>query len=93
MTDAHRGTAHERGYTSDGHRSFRDEVLWRDRFTCCMCGRAADVADHYPRSRKELIAAGENPDDPAFGRALCTTCHNRHTGHTEGRDNLRRDRH
>lgn len=66
-------------YKSPGHREFRRQVLERDPI-CVLCGiRAATVADHYPKSRKELIELGFNPDDPRFGRGLCRGCHNSST--------------
>ena len=47
---------------------------------CVLCSRTATVADHFPLSRRQLLARGVvNPD--AFGhlRPLCTSCHNRET--------------
>lgn len=47
---------------------------------CVLCGKAANVADHWPYSRKELEARGEpKPDAPKHLRPLCTLCHNRET--------------
>src|SRR5690606_30750106 len=61
--DRDRGTAAERGYTGRGHRAFREEVLTRDPI-CVMCEiRQATVADHYPRSRRELVELGMDPND------------------------------
>jgi 5-methylcytosine-specific restriction protein A len=77
--DRVRGNAGERGYGHDHREQFRLAVLKRDRWICRMCGGAAVAADHYPSTRRELVAAGLNPNDPQYGRALCTTCHNRHT--------------
>ena len=75
-----RGTAAQRGY---GHRHrtlFRPRVLARAGHICQLCGTAiATVADHYPRSRRELEDAGLNPNDPQYGRALCKPCHDRET--------------
>lgn len=88
--DANRGNSHSRGYGGD-HQTFREGVLWNCRGQCVIpgCGEIATVADHYPRSRRELVAAGEDPNDPRFGRGLCKHHHDQHTGETEGRDNLR----
>ena len=73
--DKRRGTATERGYTGRGHRSFRNEVLERDEI-CVLChAAAANVADHYPISRRDLVDAGMDPDDPNAGRGLCHRCH------------------
>lgn len=77
--DKRRGTATERGYTGKGHRAFRNGVLNRDPI-CVLCEvRQATVADHHPRSRKELEALALNPNDPAFGRGLCKHCHDTET--------------
>lgn len=77
--DRARGTAAQRGYTSPGHRAFRTDVLDRDPI-CVLCHlAAATVADHWPRSRRELIDAGANPNDPRHGRGLCARCHSRET--------------
>lgn len=66
-------------YKTAGHREFRRQVLERDPI-CVLCGvRAANIGDHYPKSRKELIDLGFNPDDPRFGRGLCRGCHNSQT--------------
>lgn len=66
-------------YKSPGHREFRRLVLDRDPI-CVLCKiRASIVADHYPKSRKDLIALGFDPDDPRFGRGLCRGCHNSET--------------
>lgn len=78
-----RGSAADRGYTSKGHRQFRREVLSRD-MTCKLCEiEIATEADHYPHSRKELIALGLNPNDPQYGRGLCQPCHARHTARAQ----------
>ncbi|MEU6709988.1 hypothetical protein ABZ897_00800 [Nonomuraea sp. NPDC046802] len=37
------------------------------------------VADHHPLSRRELVARGLDPDDPQYGRGLCTSCHGKET--------------
>ncbi len=81
--DRARGTASERGYTSPGHRAFRSAVLRRDPI-CVICKTApSTVADHYPLSRKQLIAQGMNPNDPANGRGLCKTDHDQSTAHAQ----------
>lgn len=47
---------------------------------CVLCGRAANVADHHPVSRRDLVARGEaKPDAPRHLRPLCTLCHNKET--------------
>lgn len=71
-------------YKSAGHvKRFRPGVLERDAI-CVICGiRAAVVADHYPKSRQELVALGFDPDDPVHGRGLCVGCHNKATAHNQ----------
>ena len=77
--DRARGTATERGYTSRGHQIFRRIVLERDPI-CVECRvRPSTVADHYPHSRRDLLDAGLNPNDPRYGRGLCLPCHSRET--------------
>ena len=79
QADRARGTAAERGYTSAGHQRFRTAVLDRDPI-CMLCRLAASVvADHWPRSRRELLAVGDDPNDPRCGRGLCKRCHDRET--------------
>lgn len=47
---------------------------------CALCGAPSTVADHYPLSRKALVAQGvDTPDAPTHLRPLCTHCHNRET--------------
>lgn len=71
-------------YSTRGHRTFREAVLTRDPIcVLCMSVRAT-VADHYPLDRVVLIERGMDPNDPAHGRGLCTTCHNRWTAQSHG---------
>jgi 5-methylcytosine-specific restriction enzyme A len=60
-------------------------VVWLERDPICViCGIApATVADHYPLSRKELVARGMDPNDPAHGRGLCKPCHDSYSGTTK----------
>jgi hypothetical protein len=50
---------------------------------CVLCERTglsipATVADHFPLTRKELLALGiETPDDEKHLRPLCASCHSR----------------
>jgi 5-methylcytosine-specific restriction protein A len=77
--DKARGSSTQRGYTGPGHKRFRRAVLTRDPI-CVLCRKAwANVADHWPLSRKQLIDAGLNPNDPTHGRGLCKPCHDRET--------------
>lgn len=81
--DRDRGTATERGYTSRGHRAFREVVLARDP-VCVLCRSAlATVADHWPLSRRELVEQGLDPNDPGRGRGLCKPCHDTATARNQ----------
>ena len=75
-----RGTAGQRGYSGRGHAAFRRAVLSRDPI-CVIpgCYRPSQHADHHPMSRRELVAAGLNPNDPKRGRGLC---HGHHSSET-----------
>lgn len=89
-SDLARGSAAERGYKSKGHKTFRAAVLQRDPI-CVLCLLAAStVADHYPLSRRELVDAQRDPNDPAAGRGLCKRCHDTATArHQPGGWNAR----
>lgn len=74
---------HNQVYSSRGHRTFRDQVLTRDPIcTHPGCHSWSTVADHYPRTRRELVDAGHDPNDPQRGRGLCATHHNQWTAQT-----------
>ncbi|MET9479866.1 holin [Streptomyces sp. NPDC006638] len=74
-----RGSARQRGYGREHEARFRPAVLARDPL-CALCREAPSVhADHHPRDRKQLRAAGLDPDDPQYGRGLCGPCHSKHT--------------
>ena len=76
--DQNRGN---RGYGTRGHREFRTAVITRDPI-CTLCkARPSTIADHHPHSRRDLIDAGLNPNDPQYGRALCKPCHDSETAH------------
>ena len=71
-----KGSSTQRGYGKKHRRKhgFRERVLERD-LLCVICRmRQATVADHWPKSRRQLVAEGLNPDDPAYGRGLCQEC-------------------
>ncbi len=83
-TDSQRPTARRRGYDTDHERLFRQPVLRRDP-VCVQCHQAPSVhADHWPRTRTELVTAGANPNDPRHGRGLCASCHATHTATHDG---------
>ncbi|MDH6709759.1 5-methylcytosine-specific restriction protein A [Kitasatospora sp. MAA19] len=74
-----RGTRTQRGYGTGHQRRFRPGVLARDP-VCVLCHQQpSQHADHWPLSRRELVAAGHDPDDPQHGRGLCHSCHSRET--------------
>ncbi|KOG33419.1 phage holin [Streptomyces resistomycificus] len=74
-----RGSAARRGYSTEHNNRFRAGVLARDPL-CVRCRQApATEADHWPLSRRELIAQGLDANDPARGRGLCKPCHSRET--------------
>lgn len=68
-------------FTRAHRRRFRQGVLDRDPL-CVLCGKVATIADHYPRTRRQLVEDGDDPNDPAHGRGLCKACHDRHTAAT-----------
>ncbi|MDH6126754.1 holin [Kitasatospora sp. GP82] len=74
--DDHRREAERRRGTARQHeREFRTAVLAHDPL-CKLCGTAPSKhTDHYPLSRRELVAAGRDPNDPQHGRGLCASCH------------------
>lgn len=79
-----------RGYQTAGHRRFRRVVLTRDPL-CVVCREAVStVADHWPISRRDLVAQGLDPNDPSRGRGVCHPCHSRETAkHQPGGWNAR----
>lgn len=79
QAERRRGSASRRGYGTAHRNRFRRGVLDRDP-TCTVCGQQpATVADHWPKDRRQLVAEGLDPNDPAHGRGLCKPCHDRST--------------
>lgn len=80
VAEQQRGSAAERGYSGKAWRFARRTVL-RQNPICVVCKHEfATVADHWPTSRRELVAQGvTNPDAPCYLRALCASCHGRET--------------
>ena len=79
QSDQQRGSAAQRGYGQMHRDRFRRGVLDRDP-VCRVCyGQPATVADHYPKSRRQLVAEGLDPNSPEYGRGLCASCHSRET--------------
>ena len=92
LSDSRRGDSTQRGYGTEHRQRFRAGVLKANPW-CVLCGQKATVADHWPRSRRQLEAASEDPNDPQYGRGLCASCHGKETaanpkqhGHRFGRD-------
>ena len=81
--DAARGTPAERGYTTAWSR--RAATFLRAHPRCVDCGGPATVADHAPRSRRQLVAAGvADPDAPQYLQARCAGCDRRRSVRDEG---------
>lgn len=82
-TQARRARVDNKVYSTREHRDFRTLVLQRD--PICVtpgCANPSTVADHHPCTRRELVAAHLNPNDPQYGRGLCAMHHNAHTART-----------
>ena len=81
QNDLARGSATQRGYDRDHREQFRLPVLERADYRCAIpdCTTPATVADHYPRTRRQILAEGDDPNNPDYGRALCKRHHDRHT--------------
>lgn len=78
QTDQYRGTAASRGYGHHWREHVRKPFL-RDNPLCVLCGELANVPDHWPETRRSLVARGvPDPDHFARLRALCDNCHQRH---------------
>jgi 5-methylcytosine-specific restriction protein A len=74
-----RPDATARGYRARGWRARRASFL-AEHQQCVLCGATATVADHWPHSRKQLLASGvEDPDAIEYLRPLCRACHGRET--------------
>jgi 5-methylcytosine-specific restriction protein A len=88
QAEQRRGTRQQRGYGRQHETRFRHGVLRRDPLCVCVdtahghgprCLAPATVADHYPRTRRELVELRLDANDPQYGRGLCEDCHNKHT--------------
>lgn len=79
-----RGSASSRGYGYRWAKTIRPAFLRRHPL-CVLCGGVATDADHWPDSRRELVAAGvPHPDAEERMRALCSMCHKRETAADPG---------
>lgn len=76
--DARRPSAGDRGYGTAWRKVRR--IFLNDNPICVLCGADSKVPDHYPKTRRELVAEGvSNPDDSKYLRPLCISCHNSET--------------
>lgn len=76
--EARRESPAERGYGPEWRRHSRSFLSGHP--ICVLCSEPARVADHWPKTRKQLLADGvTDPDLEMFLRPLCTRCHNRET--------------
>lgn len=81
--DRARGNFKQRGYGGPAWERARAVVLRRDR-ACVLCGAPANVADHYPEGRDDLVARGvTDPDAPHRMRGLCRSCHSKETARNQ----------
>lgn len=81
--DRVRGTSRERGYTTwwDHNR----KAFLKANPLCVDCGAQAEVPDHDPISRRDLVSMGvEDPDAWDRLKPRCTPCHNRRTALYDG---------
>jgi 5-methylcytosine-specific restriction enzyme A len=82
-SDRIRGSAEQRGYGQRWRTVIRPAYLTRHP-RCVLCGRAATVPDHYPRSRRQLVAARvADPDADEHLRPLCDPCHRTETARNQ----------
>lgn len=70
-----RPSAARRGYDRQWRRRRPARLAGR---ACIDCGAPAEVPDHWPLSRRELVALGvADPDDERWTVPRCVPCHNR----------------
>jgi 5-methylcytosine-specific restriction protein A len=78
----------QRDGTSSAYKTTRWQRI-RKRFLylnpwCLLCAQQACVADHWPVSRRDLVAKGEaDPDAFKHLRPLCVSCHNQETARNQ----------
>ncbi|MGK4583530.1 hypothetical protein [Kitasatospora sp. HPMI-4] len=72
-------TSRALSYDRTHQQQFRAAVLARDPL-CVLCRTAPGKhADRYPPSRRELVTADRDPNDPQHGGGLCGRCHSSET--------------
>lgn len=84
MVEARRPSSTQRGYGSKW--GIIRAAFLKAHPTCCIpgCGAPAEVPDHHPVSRAELVAQGDpHPDAWARLRPLCLPCHRRETARNQ----------
>ncbi|GAA0738690.1 hypothetical protein GCM10010199_62010 [Dactylosporangium roseum] len=75
-----RGSAASRGYDARWARRRDAYLRYPEHLFCVLCGAASSVADHYPLSRRDLVAQGvRDPDAWRRLRPLCKPCHDHST--------------
>ena len=83
QAERRRGTAASRGYGVRWAKNRSEFLRW---FPVCVdCGGEAEVPDHDPIPRAELVRQGvADPDDWRYLRPRCKRCHNRRTATEDG---------
>lgn len=83
--DQRRGTRQQRGYDSRWERKRKAYLSKPEHLFCVLCHAPSNVADHYPVSRRDLVAQGvPDPDADHRLRPLCRTCHSKETAANPG---------
>jgi 5-methylcytosine-specific restriction protein A len=83
-TDDHRRSGETNPYGRPWKRNVRVPFL-RANPLCVLCGALAEVPDHWPLTRRALIAQGvTDPDSFHRLRPLCLSCHARHGARDTG---------
>ena len=78
QSDQYRGSAASRGYGYHWREHVRKPFL-RDNPLCVLCGALAEVPDHWPETRRSLVARGvTDPDAFHRLRPLCRADHERY---------------
>lgn len=84
QADDRRGSARQRGYDSAWEHRRARYLRREENLFCLLCGGLANVADHHPLSRRQLLEQGvPDPDADHRLRPLCTSCHNAETARNQ----------
>lgn len=74
-----RGSATAQGYGGDWPERAARYLTWHP--VCALCGGPSAIADHWPRSRRQLVRDGvTDPNADRYLRPLCQPCHRRQSG-------------